>query len=138
MDGHLIVARARGLIGTRFLPQGRDPARGVDCLGLVQISFGVAPGSVRDDYQLSGGANGETLRAGLAPHFRRVSAVSARPGDLLLMRPGRDQWHLAVLTDDGFVHADARRRAVIETPGKPEWPVAGHYRRRQRAPKRGH
>lgn len=136
MDAGLIVARARGLVGARFLPQGRDPARGVDCLGLAQISYRVAPGAVPNDYQLSGSGNGDELRAGLAQHFRRISRHAKRPGDLMLLRPGRDQWHLAVLTDGGFVHADARRRAVVETPGDPEWPVAGYYRRR-RAPAQG-
>ncbi|MEO5809415.1 MAG: peptidoglycan endopeptidase [Sphingomicrobium sp.] len=137
MDGRSIVARARKLVGTRFLPQGRDPSRGIDCLGLAQISYAVSVNSVRDDYQLSGSANGDALLAGLAPHFRRISRGAARPGDLMLLRPGRDQWHVAVLTEFGFVHADARRRAVIETPGDPEWPVAAYYRRRRINAKRG-
>jgi hypothetical protein len=43
------------------------------------------------------------------------------------------QLHLGVRTADGFVHAHAGLRRVVETPGMPEWPLVGAYRRRVRA-----
>jgi len=51
---------------------------------------------------------------------------------LLLMAVAADQVHLGLLTPGGFVHADARLRKVVETPGEPGWPVVGVYRRRTR------
>jgi hypothetical protein len=47
------------------------------------------------------------------------------------MTVAADQMHLGVLTANGFVHADARLRKVVETPGEPGWPVIGIYRRRK-------
>lgn len=126
----LIVARARALVGVAFRAQGRDPARGVDCIGLASIAFGV-PG-VPSDYLLSGAMQGERLKTALKRDFRRITRPQRRPGDLLLLRAAFEQWHLAVLTEGGFVHADARRRMVVETPGVPAWPIAAVYRRRAR------
>jgi hypothetical protein len=64
--------------------------------------------------------------------FRKVSRKQRRNGDLVLMRVADDQFHLGVLTGDGFVHADARLRRIVETPADPAWPVIGIYRRRSR------
>jgi hypothetical protein len=33
---------------------------------------------------------------------------------------GPAQLHLAILTGRGFIHADARLRRVVETPGRPD------------------
>lgn len=121
------VERARALVGTRFRAQGRDPRYGLDCIGLAMLTYRTEGG--RSDYRLSGDYRRE-LEAGLARDFRRVK--QARPGDLMLVRIAENQYHLAVRTDAGFVHADARRRLVVETPGEPEWPVLGIYRKRMR------
>jgi hypothetical protein len=50
----------------------------------------------------------------------------------MLLVPGSDQVHLAVRTGEGFVHAHAGIRRVVETPGIPEWPLVAVYRRRTR------
>lgn len=42
------------------------------------------------------------------------------------------QLHLAVRTKQGFVHAHAGIRRVVETPGEPQWPLLGAYRKRRR------
>jgi hypothetical protein len=47
----------------------------------------------------------------------------------LLLAPSDDQVHFAILTANGFVHAHAGLRRVVETPGKPEWPLIGAFRR---------
>ena len=78
---------------------------------------------------MGGDDNGGRLIAGLARGFRKVRA--RRAGDVLLMRPGQDRWHLGVWTGSGMVHADMRLRAVVETPGEPAWPVMAIYRRRK-------
>ena len=121
--------RARALIGTRFRLQGRS-ADGLDCVGVAIATFGVPVGDVRRDYRIRGDHEAE-MRAGLAAHFRRVRLAERRPGDLILMRVAKDQVHLGVCTDGGFVHAHAGLRRVVETPGIPEWPLVAVYRKRR-------
>lgn len=126
-----VVGRARSLIGTRFRAQGREAELGLDCLGLMMLATGVEVGAVRRDYRL-GGDHKRELMARLAVGFRRVARTQARAGDLLLIRIADRQYHLAVRTEAGFVHADIRR-GVVETPGAPPWPVFAVYRKRERA-----
>lgn len=121
------VERARGLIGVRFRPQGRSTEAGLDCIGLATLAYGVSPARVRSDYRLQGGSRDELERE-LAPLFDRIAAARAAPGDLLLVAPGPRQLHLIVLTPGGFVHADARRRRVVEVPGVVPWPVLSAWR----------
>jgi hypothetical protein len=122
--------RARARVGTRFRPQGRDE-RGLDCVGLVIATYGIPIGSVRRDYRLKGDHRAEAEQV-LAQFFRRLRKREARPGDALLMEVVSDQLHLAVLTACGVVHAHAGLMRVVETPGEPEWPVIGIYRKRTR------
>ena len=70
--------------------------------------------------------------ASLSGWFRRIDKSRACAGDLLLLAVAADQLHLAVRTDDGFVHADARLRRVVHTPGDPPWPLIAVYRRRRK------
>lgn len=121
--------RARALVGVPFRAQGRDPATGLDCAGLVIAAFELPTDLGRTNYRLRGEHFGELMNA-LAGPFRRVGRGKARAGDLLLLRVADDQAHLAVLTNAGFVHADARLRRVVETPGEPEWQMAAAYRKR--------
>jgi murein DD-endopeptidase / murein LD-carboxypeptidase len=119
-----IERRARELVGARFRLHGRDPATGLDCLGLVACATGVP---ARTGYPLRGGDPREIEAALVAHGFLRV--LEARPGDVLMLRPGAAQLHLAVRTSDGFVHADAALRQVVERPGAPDWEVLGIWRR---------
>ena len=123
--------RARALVGTRFRPQGRG-ADGLDCVGLVLAAFGIDGPEIRRDYRLRG-ADQRELRTELNKHFRRVPARQLRAGDVMLLRVSETQPHLAVRTARGFVHAHAAIGRVVETPGVPEWPLDGAYRKRIRA-----
>jgi murein DD-endopeptidase / murein LD-carboxypeptidase len=106
--------RARALVGTRFRPQGRS-AEGLDCIGLVLVTFGIDAKAARRDYRMSQADRAE-LEAGLDRHFRRVPHKHARAGDVFLVLFDRRQLHLAVRTDRGFVHAHAGIGRVVETP----------------------
>ena len=129
--GEMAVERARALIGTRFVAQGRD-VQGIDCVGLVVAAFAIDRSTIRDDYRMAGN-HGAAIKAVAERWFRRVSRRRLVPGDLLLMRPGAMQWHLAIWTGEGLIHADARRRMVVERPGTPEWPIIAALRARRRA-----
>lgn len=125
-QARLALGRARGLLGTRFRPQGRDARSGVDCLGLAALAFDVS--EVPADYRLRGDHRRRLCR-GLEPDFRRISRRAAIPGDLLLFDVGRGQLHLGVKSGHGIIHADARH-GVVETPGSTAWPILCAYRRR--------
>ena len=53
---------------------------------------------------------------------------TAASGDLLLLRSGPGRLHLAVLTLQGIVHADAGIGRVVERPGPAPWPVLAVFR----------
>lgn len=125
------VARARSLVGTRFRPQGRDVRIGLDCVGLALAVFRIPVDKVRKDYRLRGD-HGRDLKAQVGRFFRQIGKAAAKPGDLFVSQVAQDQLHLSICTDGGFVHADARIGRVVETPGTPQWPSAGAYRRRVR------
>jgi lipoprotein Spr len=119
-----IVARVRRLIGTRFRPQGRTAAEGLDCIGLVALAIDAR--NVPRDYALRGNTSGrldEGLKAaGL------TAAASMAPGDVLVLAPGPMQLHLGIFTGTGLVHGDAGLRRVVERPLPLPWPVIGIWR----------
>jgi hypothetical protein len=119
-----IVARARALIGTRFRPQGRSAADGLDCVGLVALAIDAR--NTRCDYALRGGSvrqlAEELIAAGLTP------VASKMAGDVLVLMPGRGQLHLGLFTGTGLVHGDAGLRRVVERPLPFPWPLLGIWR----------
>jgi lipoprotein Spr len=126
------AASARALVGAWFRPQGRDFRTGLDCVGLVLATFDIVDHAIRRNYRLRGDHRAE-MEARLKFHFQRVRSCNRHPGDVLLLVVASNQFHLAVQTDRGFVHADAKQGRVIETPGDPKWPIAGTFRKRGRA-----
>lgn len=134
--GQSYEVRALALVGTRFRPQGRG-AGALDCLGLMLCVYAIPGGTVRSDYRLRGD-HGAEIAARIKQHFRKVAARAMRTGDALLFRIAEDQFHFAVRTGRGCVHAHAGIGKVVEMPGLPEWALAGIYRRRvRRTAKRG-
>ena len=124
------AARAQALVGTRFCAQGRGEG-GLDCIGVVLATFDIPPDAVRRDYKLRDDHHLQEIRQQLEHHFRRVGSAGLRPGDVMLLKAGERQLHLAVRTMLGFVHAHAGIRRVVETPGTPHWPLLGAYRKRR-------
>ncbi len=134
--GEEAVGRARALIGMRFVAQGRDPAVGLDCVGLALLAYDLDASGVSDNYRLSGAHRAAILESANAK-FWRVARSRRRAGDLLMLCPGAAQWHLAIWTGDGLIHADIVRGKIVERPGLPDWPVAALLRPRARTPKGG-
>jgi cell wall-associated NlpC family hydrolase len=119
-----IVARARGLIGTRFRPQGRTVAEGLDCIGLVALAIDAR--NVPRDYALRGNARGR-LAAGLKA-AGLAAAEGMAPGDVFVLAPAPAQLHLGIFTGTGLVHGDAVLRRVVERPLPFPWPVLDIWR----------
>lgn len=98
MLGEEIVAEARRWLGTPFHHQGRLIDVGADCAGLI---IGVARGLGLSGYDIDGYArqpDGGTLREECDREMTRVAPGGVKPGDVLLMRLGRDPQHLAIVT----------------------------------------
>ena len=121
----IVVAAARACLGARFRLHGRSAATGLDCVGLAAIAYG--QGRVPAGYALRGG-DPATVSAGIEMAGLVAAAGAPRPADLLLLHPGAHQLHLAILTDRGFIHADAGLRRVVEVPGPPPWRLLGRWR----------
>ncbi|MEM8695166.1 MAG: peptidoglycan endopeptidase [Pseudomonadota bacterium] len=125
-----IVRAARSCTGARFRPQGRDPAIGLDCIGLAAFAYRAADARpvLPSGYTLRGGDVRSAHDWLMASGFHRIADAAARVGDLLLLRPGARQLHLAVHSGTGFIHADLGLRRVVETPGAPGWPILSVWR----------
>ncbi|HEX8445131.1 MAG TPA: peptidoglycan endopeptidase [Sphingomonas sp.] len=124
--GEAVVARARACIGVRFRPQGRDPAFGLDCVGLIAVAGAVPPGRVPARYAMRGGTAAAIIATIGQAGLRRI--MVAEPGDVMLAEAGPRQFHLLMSTDIGFVHADAGIGRVVEVPGAVPWPVLAMWR----------
>jgi lipoprotein Spr len=123
-----IVARARALVGVRFRPQGRSAESGLDCIGVAIVATGTDPWRVRRNYAPRS-SDPEAMVAQLdACGFIRLAPPQAEAGDLLVVQAGPMQLHVLILTDIGFLHADARLRRVVEVPGRVPWPVLSAWR----------
>jgi len=125
-----IARAAGGLVGTPFRLQGRDPAHGLDCIGLVLASL--AGAGIRID-----------LPADYRPHRRSVaipyevlqsaglSTVTGarRAGDILLVRTAPAQMHCAIAVEHGrIVHAHAGLGRVVRSPLPDGWPILATWR----------
>lgn len=123
--GARLVAGARAAVGARFRAQGRDPALGLDCVGVVAVAAARAgaPLALPRAYRLR---CGEMPRPVLPPGWRGCDG--ARPGDVLLLRVSPAQLHLAVRSERGIIHADAAAGRVVERPGAAPWPLLAAWR----------
>lgn len=126
MTGDSFAAAAEALVGTRFRLGGRDPAIGLDCVGLVACALGGA--AAPQGYGLRNSDIARHLAfaasAGLVP-----ARGPLRRGDLVLAVPGPAQHHLLIVTGRcGFVHAHAGIGRVVRHSGRLPWPIQARWR----------
>jgi hypothetical protein len=128
--GARALAAARGAVGVRFRLHGRAAESGLDCVGLAALALraGGLRGAVPSGYALRSGDAALAAAAIAAAGLEPVADEAA--GDLLLLRAGPGQLHLAIRAETGIVHADAMLRRVVERPDVP-WPVIGQWRLRE-------
>ena len=94
--GGAIAEVAMGMVGTRYLYGGTDPAAGFDCSGLVYYVYGQAGYSVPRTSR-------EQFRAA-----RKISVDDADPGDLMFFQDQTKLSHVGIYLGEGrFVHAPA-------------------------------
>lgn len=127
---HPLVAAAADLVGTPFRLHGRDPATGLDCVGLVCAALaatGAKPVAPRG-YSL------RNLRVDQWLHLAAHSGLAPSPGliragDVLLVALGACQHHLAIAQGpDSIIHAHAGLRRVVRQRRDPDWRVAAKWR----------
>ena len=92
------------------------------------MASGVDPARVRQDYGLRTSDPEVVHRDFDQCGFFRVAPAAAAAGDVLLVKSGPMQLHVVVLTDLGYLHADASLRRVVEVPGPVPWPALSAWR----------
>ncbi|WP_443024433.1 peptidoglycan endopeptidase [Sphingomonas sp. Leaf357] len=121
------MAAAQGAVGAKFRLHGRDPAFGLDCVGLAGLAMRAAgcAGEIPGGYALRGGSAVDVVTLIDARALVRVDVPL--PGDLMLFAAGPAQFHLAIKSAGGFVHADAMLRRVVERPDPAPWPLVAAW-----------
>ncbi len=114
-EGERLAAAAASLIGTPFCLHGRDPASGLDCVGLVHASLAAIghQGQSPEGYALR---TIDPQRWFACAHdYGLVKAHgSIRAGDVILTSPGPGQSHLAIAESEiSAIHAHAGLRRVV-------------------------
>jgi cell wall-associated NlpC family hydrolase len=129
-QGAALAQAAAALVGCRFRLHGRDPATGLDCIGLVAAALtaiGARPAA----------PSGYGLRNLTIAHWLHHAAASGlataegpiRSGDVLLIALGACQHHLVIAAGDGTViHAHAGLHRVVRQPLERGWTVGAQWR----------
>jgi cell wall-associated NlpC family hydrolase len=130
MSGAQLAEAARALVGAPFRLHGRDPASGLDCVGVLAASLVSCgrPVHVPQGYALRNRTlprlDAFVSACGLVP-----AEGPALPGDVLLVRAGPGQFHLLISTGaQRCIHAHASLRRVVEADLPPHWPLVEHWR----------
>ncbi|MEO0462315.1 MAG: NlpC/P60 family protein [Pseudomonadota bacterium] len=116
--GRQLADAAASYIGARFRLHGRDPRTGLDCVGLVLISLHKIgrPYSDFSGYGLRNLSIGRFLEE-VAPAGLTVAQGALHSGDVLLLKPGPAQHHLAIVGGGRtIIHAHAGLRRVVRQP----------------------
>lgn len=126
-----IIRTAREFLGTRFLHQGRNPATGLDCVGLL-IVLAQRLGYPHQDvagYRRTPSA--DTIRQMLLLNCDEIPLGEIRDGDIYLMRLGGIKpRHVSIHHNfngrDSIIHASANGvRCEDKTNFPQSWFVAG-------------
>ena len=130
MSGAALAEAARALVGCRFRLHGRDPATGLDCLGVLVVALaniGRAP-VIPEGYTLRvRGMPAELERATDYGFCTVEDAVQA--GDVSVFSVGPCQLHFAIWLGAGqLVHAHAGLGKVVLTEVFSDWRQCGHWR----------
>lgn len=129
MTGADLAEAAEALVGTRFRLHGRDPATGLDCIGLLTAAMAAVGRdiAVPTGYSLRLSGLAQWLPDPAALGFA-VTGAPSRPGDLVMLRVGAGQFHLAIAGHQCWVHAHAGLRRVVRQPDLPSGEILYQWR----------
>ncbi len=130
MTGAELARAASALCGAPFRLNGRDPERGLDCIGLLELALRRAGRNITlpRGYSLRL-TNPQAWLPDPAACGFVLASLPFQPGDVVLLRMGHAQVHLAIAGLAGtWVHAHAGLRRVVVSPALPASEVIGHWR----------
>ena len=130
--GAAFAAACVAFEGAPFRLHGRDPATGLDCVGLIACALARCGRRVEtpEGYALRALSLAPLLGFAARNGFALVADGEATAaGDLLLLRPSAVQAHLAVALDrGGLVHAHAGLGRVVREAGPISFLIAARWR----------
>jgi cell wall-associated NlpC family hydrolase len=130
MTGDALAAAAAALVGTPFRLHGRNPATGLDCIGLLAAALADRGRrlAVPTGYPLRLRSLNGWLPDPAASGFA-LAEPPFIPGDVVMLQPGPAQFHLAIAAPGmGWIHAHAGLRRVVRDPALPAGPIIHHWR----------
>ncbi len=130
MTGAALAAAATVLVGSRFRLHGRDPATGLDCIGLLAAALAGCgrPVILPTGYPLRLRSLSGWLPDPCACGFA-AAEPPFKPGDVVMLEPGPAQFHLAIAAPVlGWVHAHAGLRRIVHDAALPAGPILHHWR----------
>lgn len=107
---------AQQLVGTPFRLHGRDPAHGLDCIGLIVVAYDRAgqPLSPPDaHYRLRGHDVAVAARILGLTGFAPVTDELVRPGDIIIQHWAGGRIHLLLAGVSTAIHAHAGLGRVV-------------------------
>lgn len=116
-----ISSHARDLLGVPFKHQGRNPAVGIDCAGLVSIALTRAGVPHTDVKGYARNPDGVTLKKHLAeqPNMREIGFPVA--GCVILFRIKHDPQHVGIWDGKELIHAYSTAGCVTTNPLDDWW-----------------
>lgn len=99
MTREQIQAAARKIVGSEWVHQGRDPASGMDCIGVIAWVAEQVGIEFNDRTDYSREPEGELLVDEFRERFDEIEISEAREGDILILRTAgtRLPHHVAIL-----------------------------------------
>lgn len=132
------VEIARSLIGVPWVHQGRDPARGIDCAGLLEIAYEIGESNFSAGY--SRHPHSDLIAKHMAASLGAVVDDEPRAGDAVTIGFGVNGVvrHVAIVADYvhgglSIIHTDSVIGRVVEQPINDKWlrRIRGVYRRQE-------
>lgn len=131
------IAAARSMLGTRFVHQGRQPAAGVDCIGLLICAAKMIGINLIDHTTYGRNPNPRQLLGKFEENAMlrfEPGDIDPLPGDLLLFfnKESAGPQHLALAAEgrDGYalsmIHTSNDLKKVVENPYADPWPASLH------------
>jgi cell wall-associated NlpC family hydrolase len=116
MQRDSIIEHTRSLLGVKYKWAGLNPAKGLDCSGIVKYVF--AKLGVELPHRAA-----ELAKLG-DPIVQDTAAM--QPGDLLVFGKGKRISHVGIYVGDGMmIHASSTSHHVVETPVVKYRPAGG-------------